>query len=89
MDARIHIFYADLSYREYVQVEKKSVYVAFCSFGSVGSFCLGMSVISFFDLAFHLVNYWCIRRRVEKSGNKVQPKKEGQRKSGRNRVTPA
>lgn len=88
MDAKIHIYYGELSYREYAEVKKKSVYVAFCGFGSVGNFCLGMSVISFFDLSFHLVKYWRTKRRVEKYGNKGKPSKGGLRKIGRNRVAP-
>lgn len=73
MYARIHLYYAELGYRQYTEVKEQKIYLAFCDFGNVVGFYWGMSIVSFFHVFFYIIRYMYVKRRAKR---KVAPEAE-------------
>lgn len=63
MFSKIHVYYADFGYRQHVEVKEMTEYLAFYAFCNIFILYLGMSVISFFHLAFYVPYYVYVLRK--------------------------
>lgn len=73
MKSKIHVYYADFGYRQYRQVKEMTAYLVFYAFCNIFMLYLGMSVISFFHLAFYVPRYAYVMRRYGRYSAVVSP----------------
>lgn len=57
MFSRVHVYYSSFSYRHHEETQAVTWYIAFCRFGFVIGVCVGMSFVSFVQLAYYYGRY--------------------------------
>lgn len=73
MYSKIHVYYADMEYRQYEETKEISAYVAFCNVGNVIGLYLGMSIAGIFHVLYYVPRYLYYWRKVRVESRKVLP----------------
>lgn len=62
--SRMHIFFADFLYQQQEETLAVNIYLAFCNFGNVVGFYLGLSIVGIFEVIFWFSNFLVAIARV-------------------------